>query len=116
MHGCRSAFLNEDEARLTVASQKDWQTLLKAALIFAIAFAIYFASRFPGLHEWDSVQFAMSIREFNVWKHQPHPPGYRLCIFFAWLPVRFFGWSPSSDWRVVPVGNLRLQRHFRAVL
>ena len=93
MHGCGSALLNEDDPRSTVANQTDWQTLTKAAFIFGIAFAIYFASRSPGLDEWDSVQFAMGIREFNLWKHQPHPPGYPLYIFFAWLPVRLFGWS-----------------------
>ena len=93
--------MNGDDTRSTVASQTDWQTLTKAAFIFAIAFAIYFASRSPGLDEWDSVQFAMGIREFNLWKHQPHPPGYPLYIFFAWLPVRFFGWSPEFSLHLV---------------
>jgi len=68
---------------------------MKAVLIFTAAFAIYFVTRSPGLDEWDSVQFAMGIREFNLWKHQPHPPGYPLYIFLAWLPVRLIGWSPE---------------------
>ena len=102
MHGCGSALLNEDDPRSTVANQTDWQTLTKAAFIFGIAFAIYFASRSPGLDEWDSVQFAMGIREFNLWKHQPHPPGYPLYIFFAWLPVRLFGWNGQKPTKLRP--------------
>jgi len=84
-----------------VATHRDPRTLIKSALIFLLAFAIYLFSRSPGLDEWDSVQFAMGIREFNLWKHQPHPPGYPLYIFFAWLPVRFFGWSPEFSLQFV---------------
>jgi hypothetical protein len=68
---------------------------MKAVLIFAAAFAIYFATRSPGLDEWDSVQFAMGIREFNLWKHQPQPPGSPLYIFLAWFLIRLFGWGPK---------------------
>jgi NAD(P)-dependent dehydrogenase (short-subunit alcohol dehydrogenase family) len=53
-------------------------------LVFLTAFALYTISRSPGLDEWDSVQFATGLREFNLWKHQPHPPGYPLHIFLAW--------------------------------
>jgi len=37
------------------------------------------------LDEWDSIQFAMALEEYNIVKHQPHPPGYPLYIFFAWV-------------------------------
>jgi hypothetical protein len=84
-----------------VATHRGSRALIKSALIFLVAFAIYLFSRSPGLDEWDSVQFAMGIREFNLWKHQPHPPGYPLYIFFAWLPVRFFGWSPEFSLQFV---------------
>jgi len=76
-------------------------TFVKATLIFLAAFVLYLISRSPGLDEWDSVQFALGIREFNLWKHQPHPPGYPLYIFFAWLPVRLFGWSPEFSLQFV---------------
>jgi hypothetical protein len=79
----------------SVANELDGQSWIKIALIFLAAFALYIISRSPGLDEWDSVQFAMGIREFNLWKHQPHPPGYPLYIFFAWLPARLFGWTPE---------------------
>jgi hypothetical protein len=32
------------------------------------------------LYNWDSVNFALGILDFNVIKHQPHPPGYILYI------------------------------------
>jgi 4-amino-4-deoxy-L-arabinose transferase-like glycosyltransferase len=67
----------------------------KSAIIFVATFALYFLSRSPGLDEIDSVNFAMGVREFNVWEHQPHPPGYPLYIFFGWLGTKFFGASPQ---------------------
>jgi hypothetical protein len=32
------------------------------------------------LYEWDSVQFALSIKKFDITWHQPHPPGYILYV------------------------------------
>ena len=32
------------------------------------------------LYNWDAVQFALALREFDVAKHQPHPPGYLLYV------------------------------------
>ncbi len=42
------------------------------------------------LYNWDAVQFALALREFDVSKHQPHPPGYLLYVLLgrllnAWL-------------------------------
>jgi len=42
------------------------------------------------LYNWDAVQFALALREFDVAKHQPHPPGYLLYVLLgrllnAWL-------------------------------
>ena len=34
------------------------------------------------LYHWDSVNFALAFREFDVAKEQPHPPGY---IAYVWL-------------------------------
>lgn len=90
-----SASLAQGETVVGRAPALQWQTLAKATVIFLTALALYLISRSPGLDEWDSVQFAMGIGEFNLWKHQPHPPGYPLFIFFSWLPVRFLGWTPE---------------------
>jgi hypothetical protein len=32
------------------------------------------------LYDWDAVQFALALREYDVVKHQPHPPGYILYV------------------------------------
>jgi hypothetical protein len=34
------------------------------------------------LYHWDSVQFALGAKDFNIALHQPHPPGY---IFYTYL-------------------------------
>ena len=76
------------EAKSTMAPRK-------SAIIFVATFGLYFLSRSPGLDEIDSVNFAMGVREFNVWEHQPHPPGYPLYIFFGWIGAKLFGASPQ---------------------
>jgi hypothetical protein len=46
--------------------------------------ALTLLSRWPYrarmLYNWDAVQFALALREFDVAKHQPHPPGYLLYV------------------------------------
>src|SRR5437867_11439842 len=32
------------------------------------------------LYNWDAVQFALALNEYDVMKHQPHPPGYILYV------------------------------------
>jgi hypothetical protein len=48
--------------------------------------AVTLLSRWPYrarmLYNWDAVQFALALREFDVAKHQPHPPGY---LFYVGL-------------------------------
>lgn len=57
--------------------------------IFLLASALYYLTRSPALDEWDSVQFAMgATRGFNLFAHQPHPPGYPLYVFAGWLGTR----------------------------
>jgi hypothetical protein len=54
---------------------------LALALLLAAGAA---ASRVPfrarRLPTWDAVQFALSLREYDIVKHQPHPPGYILYV------------------------------------
>ncbi len=42
-----------------------------------------FASRY--LYSWDSVQFALALKKFDMLQHQPHPPGYILYVFLGKL-------------------------------
>src|SRR5262245_9289525 len=64
-------------------------------LLWASALAVLTAlSRLPYrarmLYTWDAVQFALALGEYDVVKHQPHPPGYILYVGLgrlvnAWL-------------------------------
>jgi hypothetical protein len=76
-------------------SSREW--LIKAVLLFFVAFALYFFTHSPALDDIDAVQFAMGVRSFDLWHHQPHPPGYPLFIFFGWLGTRFFHIGTESS-------------------
>jgi hypothetical protein len=64
------------------------RSVTKAVLLFFAAFALYFFTHSPALDEIDAVQFAMGVRSFDLWHHQPHPPGYPLFIFLGWLGTK----------------------------
>jgi hypothetical protein len=54
------------------------------------------------LYNWDAVQFALALREYDVVKHQPHPPGYILYVGLgrlanAWLE------DPASAYAILAV-------------
>jgi len=76
---------------------KSWQ----ATVIFVSVFALYFFTRSAGLDEWDSVQFAMGVQDFDLWRHRPHAPGYPLYIFFGWVGHTLFNWAPEFSLHVV---------------
>ncbi len=42
--------------------------------------ASYTRAHFGRRADWDAVQFALALHEFDVAKHQPHPPGYLLYV------------------------------------
>ncbi len=67
---------------------------LKAALLGFCFALLYFLTRSPGLDEWDSVQFALGVRHFDIWAQQPHPPGYPLYIFLGWIGHKLLGLDP----------------------
>ncbi|HXJ80062.1 MAG TPA: DUF2723 domain-containing protein [Candidatus Methylomirabilis sp.] len=56
---------------------------------------ITLASRWPYRarmpYNWDAVQFALALREFDIAKHQPHPPGYLLYVLLGRLLNAWFG-------------------------
>ena len=73
------------------------QSVMQAVFLFLAAFALYFFTHSPALDDIDAVQFAMGVRSFDLWHHQPHPPGYPLFIFFGWLGTRFFHIGTESS-------------------
>jgi Dolichyl-phosphate-mannose-protein mannosyltransferase len=73
------------------------QSVIKAVFLFFAAFALYFFTHTPALDEIDAVQFAMGVRSFDLWHHQPHPPGYPLFIFLGWLATKLFHTGTESS-------------------
>jgi hypothetical protein len=63
-----------------------------AILAFVGALALLVVLRWPtrarALYEWDSAQYALATVEFDVYKHQPHPPGYPLWVLMLRGVVR----------------------------
>jgi hypothetical protein len=45
------------------------------------------------LYNWDAVQFALALGEYDVVKHQPHPPGY---ILYVALGRLVHGWVADA--------------------
>jgi transmembrane protein TMEM260 (protein O-mannosyltransferase) len=69
------------------ARARAWPSFRGPGLDVAISVGlalVTLASRWPYrarmLYNWDAVQFALALREFDIAKHQPHPPGYVLYV------------------------------------
>jgi hypothetical protein len=77
------------------------RTWIKAILIFIVVFTIYYLTRSASLDDFDSVNFALGLHSFDLWNHQPHPPGYPLFIFFGWVAGKVFGLNPETSLLVV---------------
>ncbi|HXW07985.1 MAG TPA: DUF2723 domain-containing protein [Vicinamibacterales bacterium] len=71
--------------RLTLASPRTLVWL--GALTF---FVVHLFSLTRWLEDLDSVNFALGVREFDVARHQPHPPGYPVFIALARLGAAVF--------------------------
>ncbi len=54
----------------------------RAALVFAFL-AVHLLWLPRTLEDLDSINFALGVREFDVARHQPHPPGYPIFIALA---------------------------------
>jgi len=57
------------------------------ALLFLTAHLLYLP---PTLEDIDSINFALGVREFDVARHQPHPPGYPVFVALARLSTALF--------------------------
>lgn len=57
--------------------------LIIISLVVVLSFVIRYIFRSNYLDEWDSVNFALAIKDYSISLHQPHPPGYPIYIFFG---------------------------------
>jgi hypothetical protein len=56
---------------------------LAVAGITAAYFAAHLPSLAPSLEDYDSINFALGLRDFDPARHQPHPPGSPVYIAFG---------------------------------
>ena len=56
---------------------------LQASLLFLLGVLLRLPFQSHILHEWDSVQFALALDNFDIRLHQPHPPG--MFVFYIFL-------------------------------
>ncbi|HYT76587.1 MAG TPA: hypothetical protein VEL79_17650, partial [Vicinamibacterales bacterium] len=53
------------------------------ALLVLVFLAAHLALLPRTLEDLDSINFALGVRQFDVARHQPHPPGYPVYIAVA---------------------------------
>ncbi|MBI4302487.1 MAG: DUF2723 domain-containing protein [Chloroflexi bacterium] len=72
----------------------------KDSLISSLLFVLVLATRLPFrthiLFNWDSANFALALRKFDVTQHFPHPPGYPYYIALAKFFNLFFANANTS--------------------
>lgn len=87
-------------------SRFDWQDWIAAAGLFAASIAIRVPFRSQMAYHWDSAEFSLAVREYNVALSQPHAPGYFLYAMMGRL-VNLFLSDPhvSLVWMSVLAGS-----------
>jgi hypothetical protein len=56
------------------------QDLLTAAFLIAGLTVLFALTRSHWLDDWDSVNFALPLDDFDVSRHRPHPPDYPVYV------------------------------------
>ena len=73
-----------DEPRVEIASSDTRLAVTAFPAGLALAFLLLHLPYLPAsLEDLDSVNFALGIRDYDVARHQPHPPGYPVFIALA---------------------------------
>ena len=72
------------------ADRVDYALAVALALLTVLSRLPYRARM---LYNWDAVQFALALHEYDVVKHQPHPPGY---ILYVALGRLVHGWTGDA--------------------
>src|SRR5512134_3285308 len=71
-----------DVARL---QKREWTWQYQMLLLFLLTLFTRLPFRSTFLFDQDSVQFALGMKTYDVYLHQPHPPGYFLYVELARL-------------------------------
>jgi hypothetical protein len=71
-----------------------------ALSLLTILSRLPYRARIP--YNWDAVQFALALSEYDIEKHQPHPPGYILYVALGHLANAWLG-DPTAAYVVLAV-------------
>ena len=69
------------------------RVLAALALVFALAHVPFLAA---SLEDIDSVNFALGVRDFDVARHRPHPPGYPVYIALGKIATAVAGFGTDA--------------------
>jgi hypothetical protein len=73
---------------------------IKLRWVAAVAGAIFLLAHLPSiawfLDDIDAINFAMGLREYDIAKHQPHPPGYPIFILMGKIARLFVSVLPGA--------------------
>ena len=64
-------------------SQRNAVTILAVLVVISMVTRLLFMGRH--LEGWDSIDFALGLRDYDIAYYQPHFPGYPVYMFFCWL-------------------------------
>jgi hypothetical protein len=70
--------------------------VLIAATLFVGFLVLFTSTRSRWLDDYDSVGFALALTNFDVEKHQPHPPGYPIYVLIGKLLYLIVGDQASA--------------------
>jgi hypothetical protein len=91
---------SHDKFFIILKNPFSWDTWNSYWLYSILLFIVTVISRLPFrsalLYDQDSVQFALGIRQYDVYLHQPHPPGYFLYVM-AGRVINFFLQDANSS-------------------
>jgi hypothetical protein len=86
----------------SVDRRTDRYDLLCASALAVLTILSRLPYRARMLYNWDAVQFALALREYDVVKHQPHPPGYILYVALGRLVNTWLD-NPTASYVVLAV-------------
>lgn len=73
---------------------------IKLRWVAVVAGAIFLLAHLPSiawfLDDIDAINFAMGLREYDIAKHQPHPPGYPIFILLGKISLMFASVLPGA--------------------
>ncbi len=70
-------------------SNLQYNTILKLSILVVICVTsriLFMGTHFGG---WDSIDFALGLRDYDIQYYQPHFPGYPVYMFFCWMAHLF---------------------------